>query len=163
MVEFCLAIPFLAFIIAMIFFFGTAMRGQQKVRHSARHAAWRQALTASAPVDADTLGETLRELSAGAGDSSTTANSLFVLSFPGYAESSMSTGLPSDVEIYRKFEGSISGYHAREGVPWTLGQAGVESELRSTYLAELDQQIQQMDSDAKSLADAMRALYNQRW
>jgi len=52
MVEFVLCVPLLAMLIAGMFFFGWALRNQQKTKLAARYTAWRDVHNAGARADA---------------------------------------------------------------------------------------------------------------
>ena len=59
MVEFVMCIPLLALLISGMFFFGWAMRNQQKVKVSDRYAVWRAVHNANAEADASSYAYTL--------------------------------------------------------------------------------------------------------
>ncbi len=59
MVEFVFCIPLLALLISGMFFFGWALRNQQKVKVSDRYAAWRAVHNAKAVTDASSYAYNL--------------------------------------------------------------------------------------------------------
>ena len=59
MIEFAMCIPLLALLITGMFFFGWAMRNQQKVKISDRYAVWRVVHNAKARTDASSYAYTL--------------------------------------------------------------------------------------------------------
>jgi hypothetical protein len=174
LVEFVVALPFLAMLIALTFFLGFAMGNRQQVIVAARHAAWSQASGSPAPSagqaspSASGSGprQTPQDLVAAvgsAGGSVSLAQALFIDTFPGGSSASVSTEFATSVAAWQQFRGAISASCAREGGPWMHGQADCIAPLGQQYLMGLDQALQQLPAESQGFAKALRDLYQQSW
>ena len=188
MVEFVLAIPFLATLIGLTFFLGWAARHQQDVMISARYAAWQGVLRGTTPLHSDlnemffankaaraTVGagdgpdSTRRELVDEVGATSTWAYALADEAifgadpFPAGRSAFVEASFPTDVALWRYFQGSIGKTHARDGRCWRRGQAGVAQTLRLRFLTELDQRLLGARPEGSKLAERIRTLYLNEW
>jgi len=183
MVEFVLALPLLAILIGLTFFFGWAMRNQQGVIVSARYAAWGGG-TDSSSLNAmfmdDKAGgvtvststgpdQTRQELLEQAGTFGADAYRLAYEALYGAeplgagVSATVSAGFPTNVAMWRRFEGDIVKQHACDRAPWRRGQGQVLSAIRSQFLTDLDQQLQQVPPEAQPLAETIRRLYTDPW
>lgn len=188
MVEFVLAIPFLATLIGLTFFLGWAVRHQQDVIISARYAAWQEVLRGTTLLHSDlnemffankaaraTVGvgkgpdSTRRELVDEVGATSAWAHALAdealfgAKPFPAGRSALVRASFPTDVALWRYFEGSIGKTHARDGRCWRRGQAGVAQALRLRFLIELDQRLLGVRLEGSELAARIRELYLDEW
>ncbi len=191
LVEFAMAIPLLATVIALTFFFGYAMTNQQHVIASARHVAWDKVKGGATPSSQElntaffdgkagqssvTLGtgprDTLDALVRRAERRSLPAGELIAQCigqpWPGGQSARVSADFPSSVPAWRKFTGAIQSRHVREGVEWRRTPPGGGGQrasylvpIRDQFLSELDQVVWGI-ADAP-LRDSLRRLYLQRW
>jgi len=179
-----MAIPLLAMVIALTFFFGFAMTNQQHVKASARYIPWR-AVEDGSGVSADELNtmffheraesigavggigpdETLREIVDRASWESAPAGDLLDLCitehWPHGRSASVSAEFPSSVAAWRRFTGAIRHGHVRDGVEWRRGQVSYLEPIRDQFLMNLDATI--LGIDDAPLRESLRRLYLQRW
>ena len=184
LVEFALIIPMLAGIIALTFFFGRAMMNQQHVRISSRYTTWRQ-VRAGQAVGAEDLNtqffneggadieihrgvgpdDTLDDLVTRAGDTNEWAHALaentVTGGWPRGATARVAAAFPSDVALWRQFQGQMHGRHGRDGVEWRRGEVSYLQAIRDQFLQELDQTVSGIPD--QTLQGNLRALYLQRW
>ncbi|MFW5839909.1 MAG: TadE/TadG family type IV pilus assembly protein [Planctomycetota bacterium] len=185
MVEFCLAIPLLAAVIVVTWFFGWAMKNQQKVRTAARHAAW-----SHQPVDGSIstyyndrfFNNSAVGIGIHGGGGPDDVHDAFTdevgaYTGPGYdlmAELNarytprgwrrfVSATFPTDVGYWQRFQGAIHANHARDGRSWTRGQLGYSRLLREHYLDELEESMISVPAEGTGLADMIRRLYHGGW
>ncbi len=160
MVEFCLAVPFLVFIIALIFYFGSALKIQQEVKYGARHFAWRQALSVPATPGPQEPAGTREALVDRVGDQGAElARVLFLERFPRGADGYSSARVSTNIELFENFNETVQASHVREGVPWARFQARAEDQVAVQFLGDLDNIISEMGP----LGSAIRELYLSRW
>ncbi len=186
MVEFCLAIPLLAAVIVVTWFFGWAMKNQQKVRTAARHAAW-----SHQPAGEQSVGDYYNErffnesargivIHGGSGPVGVLddfANEVAIQTGAGYAlagelvdrfvplgwRRQVAADFPSNVGLWERFQGSILGFHLREGVSWRRNQLGYSRLLRDQYVDDLDGVLETVGGAGQGLADMIRRLYRGGW
>ena len=160
MIEFCLAVPFLLFILVLIFFFGSALKTQQDVKYTARHFAWRDAQSVSQMLGPQEPAGTREALvDRLGGRSEKLARTLFMERFPRGVDGTYIGGVASRLELFDKFNKTIQAVHVREGVPWMRDQARPEDEIAVQFLGDLDSKI----SGLGALGDAIEELYLARW
>ena len=69
---------------------------------------------------------------------------------------------PSDIELWRRFQGRIRTYHAREGHQWQRsGQVSYLRSVRERFLYDLDAAVSRIDD--VTLQGNLRELYEKRW
>jgi hypothetical protein len=186
MVEFCLAIPLLAAVIVVTWFFGWAMKNQQKVRTAARHAAWSHQpdgelsageyynerffnesaenitiLGGSGPVGV--LDDFSDEVAIQTGAGYALAGELIDRFVPLGWRRQVSADFPSSVGLWQRFQGAIHGRHLREGVSWRRNQLGYSRLLREQYVDDLDDVLDTVGGAGQGLADMIRRLYRGGW
>ncbi len=159
MIEFCLAVPFLLFILVLIFFFGSALKTQQDVKYTARHFAWRDAQSVSQMLGSQEPAGTREALVRLSGRGAALAETLFMERFPRGVDGIYIGGVASRLELFDKFNKTIQAVHVREGVPWMRGQARPEDEIAIQFLGDLDSKI----SGLGALGAAIEELYLARW
>ena len=186
MMEAVLCIPLIATVLGLTFFFGWAMRNQQRVIISNRYAVWRRVL-AKDPVGGGHLNsaffagkaggisvdygggpiDTLEEYVDTAGDRGAVVESLaqelVIERFPHSHSAEVSAWFPSDVGLWQQFTGEIERRHVREGVEWRNREAALETEVRDEFFIPLDQALLAIPAPGDSLGLAFRRLYLQRW
>ena len=182
-----MVIPLMATIISLTFFFGWAMTNQQHVRVSGRYTAWRQARRAGGASGGDLnrsffagraedpsvsggsaagrTQETITDLVRAAGDVSDPAYELAEqtagAAWPRGVWARVAASFPSDVDLWRRFQGAIRSRRIREGVSWRRGQVSYLQAIRDQYLIDLAAAISEIP-DA-GLQDDLRRLYLQQW
>lgn len=180
-IEFVLCVPILAFILALIFFFGWSMMNQQHVKVAARYAAWapvRGGYTAPDQLNRDFFSDkadpvtdsaddgphdTLRLYCDKAGVSLPLAVELVLQRAPAGRHAYVSARFPSEVNVWNRFEGSIHGDRARDGVEWRRNQAAIDDALRELYLMELDRTLEDVPAPGDGLSLVFRRLYMTIW
>lgn len=185
LVEMAMAIPLLATIIGLTFFFGWAMKNQLQVQTSSRYAAWRRVRTSGGVsrqhINALFFDEraeniditssagpqaTLQDLADEAGGMSARAHMLaedtVVGGWPRGQAIEVAAGFPSDIDLWARFGGRIKSYHAREGHQWQRsGQVSYLRTIRERFLYDLDAAVSRIDDT--TLRDNLRELYEKRW
>ncbi len=184
MVEFCLAIPILAGVIACTWFFGFAMLNQQKVRVAERYGAWAHVRKVPDPVDLNTaffrgrgfnidvgadggpdtnLTAFVDEVAGWTGPGSDLANSLLANDAPRARTATVASEFSSDVAYWQRFTGQIRGSQSREGVEWRRQQLGFSRLLREEYLSDLEAMLSSVPTPGTEMADLIRQLYHNGW
>ena len=187
MIEFVMIIPMIAMIIGLTFFFGWMMANRLQVRESSRYAAWRHARTDQA-VGAGKLNdeffqhratdvgmtrglgaeETINDLIAAAGTFGNT-HAVFadaVIWNCGHQGRTVRVRakFPSDVGLYRRFQGRLASYHARDGKQWRReDDLTPERDVRDVFLADLDDALEALESGGSRMAKVMRVTYLNKW
>ena len=190
--EFALAIPMLALIIALTFFCGYALTNKQHITAASRYAVWSGAYGQAAPSD-DQLNAmflaskgdqivtsqsgwasaTLEELVTWVGcDDQSAGDFLDQCIGDGAAHSrsgEVAAEFPSSIGAWQSFIGPRRSAHFRDGGQWTRGELSYLEPVREQFLSDLDsavldiRQDQEDDSPMVSLTEALRDLYSQRW
>ncbi len=187
LIEFIFIVPLLATLIAFTWFFGYAMKNQQRVRVASRYQAWRSVRPGDrGPRPWPTLNEMFfydNATSSGSGGSSGPTRSLDDLAeaTTNYGDlttelaeelllerhvahgshASASASFPTHVGAWDRFQGSIRYSHTRDGHEWRLGQINYLEPVRDVFLQELDDEI--MGIAHASLREKLRRLYLKRW
>ena len=149
MIEFVLVVPLLALVLGLTFFFGWAMKNQQRVAVSNRYAVWR-AVTARDWVAGGAINNRILEnkgdaVTVDSRGGPTTTVTRFVNSFvnvgpeagalageifsarcPGSHGADVQAHFPSDGGLYSRFGGAITGNYVREGREWRRGEMAFE-------------------------------------
>jgi hypothetical protein len=187
--EFVMCVPLMALIIGLTYFFGFAMRNQQRVRVASRYQAWRRVHPDGRPRYSDSRWLTLNEMffgeaaegvSAGGGSgpddslhelveatdpygpqTADLAEALVMDHFPRGAPASVSAHFPTRVVMWQKFQGAINQHHIRDGVEWRRGQMSYLEPIKDQFLEDLDDVIQGIDH--AELRNNLRALYLKQW
>lgn len=184
-VEFVLAIPLLAMVIAGTFFLGWVMRNHQQMRVADRYAAWRSvddAAPTAARIDADFFdgrGEDT-SLSADAGPSGVLEAFVAAGRDESDAAGDLADNLVADgrvprgsgmtvrsqfatnVEFWRKLASTpMDSRHVREGPDWLRGQVDVGGAMRELYFSDLEQAVDQ--TAGTSISQSLRNLYQNGW
>jgi len=183
--EFVLCIPLLALLIAATFFFGWAMRNQQRMRTADRFAGWR-AVEASEPTaeqlnvmffagrgrdirlfsDSGPL-ETLEAWAASADEHSDAGGRLVeeLLDkelLPRGRSNTIRSRFDTSVAYWRRLaDEPIESQHARDGQPWQHGQVSVGQAVGDLYLNELDIKVGTVAGT--DIGTAVQSLYLQGW
>jgi len=141
LIEFVMIIPMLAMIIGLTFFFGWTMANRLHVRESSRYAAWRHVRTKSA-VGSGRLNEAFYDhrgtnigITRGLGTEETIDDLITAAGTMGSEHATFADSViwgcghqgrtvrvrakfPSEVGLYRRFQGRLASYHARDGRQW---------------------------------------------
>lgn len=186
LLEFVFAVPFLGFLIGLIFFFGWAMMNAQTVRVGARYTAWRAVYT-EAPTEATVndycmegratpvtigvrglLGAPFDSFQALVSSSRPKAGDLADElhkedGFPEGKAVNISAEFPSTVAFYRQFVGSILNRHSVDNPMWGTPASNLGGDLwgqsiKTLYLVDLDTRL-----TATPIANSLRTLYLGRW
>jgi len=183
--EFVLCVPLLALLIAATFFFGWAMRNQQRMRTADRFAAWR-AVETSEPTaeqlnvlffagrgrdirlfsDSGPL-ETLEAWAASADEHSDAGGRLVeeLLDkelLPRGRSDTIRSRFATSVEYWRRLAvDPIESHHAREGQPWRRGQVNVGRAVGNLYLDNLDAKVDTVAGT--DVGEAVQSLYLEGW
>ncbi len=186
MLEFVVALPLLALIIFVTFFFGRSMMHQQQVKIADRYTAWRPVRGAGSPNEGDlesrffqqqaeavgighgtgpddTLRDHVAEVGARHGEAQMLADHLILSQFPRGRWAQVAARFPTGGGIWDQMTGSIRHRHAREGVEWRHKQVDCEEEVRDDFLPALDQGLSGLPSGARGFGDVLRHLYNRKW
>lgn len=185
-VEFVMAIPLLAMVMAGTFFFGWAMRNHQRMCVADRYAAWRSVYVAAPSAGAlnaecfDGRGEgtsltitagpdgTLDAFVAVAGEQSPLAGELaeeLVAEelVPWGAEACVESQFSTSVAFWRRLaRGAMETRHVREGPDWVRGEVYVGAAIRELYLDDLDRALYGQAATT-SIGQSLRRLYEQGW
>jgi hypothetical protein len=185
-VEFVMAIPLLALIIALTYFFGWAMMHQQQVWIADRYAAWR-AVRGGGGAGGGHLNATFFRdeaanvsVSGGSGPAETLQDYVFAVGsysaegerladatvlgrWPRGRSASVGARFAPIPEGFRHLTGPIRSAHVREGVAWRRGQARLEHDLVDVYLGDLDGLLGALPAPAEKLAETFRGMYLHGW
>ena len=184
LIELVLAIPLLATVIALTFFFGFATTNQQHVIACDRYVVWNAVEGGASATAAELNTMFFREqasgigVEAGAGADNTLEDLLgraywesdqagelldrcLSDGWPRGRSAELAAEFPSDVPAWQQFTGAIHRYHAREGVEWTRGEVSYLEPIRDQFLSDLDAMIVAIPD--QPLRESLRRLYLQRW
>ena len=182
MLETVMILPFLAVIIGLTFFFGRALRDQQRVQVAARHMAWRN--LAAEPDYGKGYNEKMYQGHANPCDhgggggldpvrtdyiqkadaASARAGKLAdqaVDSWPDGVSDNASAGFPTEVGMWKWFKGDTHHSHSRAGVEWRRGQVSYLETIRDQFLMNLHHAV--LNLPDMTLQANLQALYLQRW
>jgi hypothetical protein len=192
LVEFALAIPILALVIALTFFCGYALTNKQHVTSACRYVVWSGAYGQPAPSDEEMnemfLASKGRRIGIDQGGwPAATPDDLVDWAAGDYPPAGalmdqcigdrsahglwaeLTAEFPSSVGAWQSLIGPRTGLHFRDGGHWTRGELSYLEPIREQFLADLDQAVmniqQDQDSDSPmvNLAGALRGLYSQNW
>jgi len=186
MTEFVLAVPFLAIVLGLTFFFGWAMRNRNQVCVADRYSAWRRVQAGSWPSEADLnrdvfggravrvglssappVTETVDQLVVEAGDRNPNAemfaDETIRQKFPTGKRAHVSAEFDTNEALWDKFTGSIHHRHGREGLTWRRDEASCWPTLRDIFYSDLDESLQRIPSPANRMAQMIRGLYLAHW
>ena len=188
MIEFVFIMPFLGFLMLLIFFFGWSMMNQQHVKTAARYAAWRHVIGPSDATgmgvnqsffaqraDIDKLsidysagpGQTLQDYAADVGavdqQAGALARTLAVDTFPCSSQARIGAEFLTNVRSWQRFTGAIVSQCGREGVEWRRGQADLMQPMAEQFLGELNSKLDGIPGAGRSLGQVMRQLYLAQW
>ncbi|MCD4699168.1 MAG: pilus assembly protein [Phycisphaerae bacterium] len=187
--EFVLAVPLLAIVLGLTFFFGWVMMHKHQVLVANRYSAWQRVdtgvwpgedrlnsiafnnrasdvvLSSEAPV-----GETADELISHAGNISpraeVLAEELITEQYPTGLRAHVSADFNPRQALWQNvMDGmyDIHHRHGREGVTWRRGEVSCWSVLRNQYYSELDDSLERVSSPADGMAQMIRGLYLTGW
>ena len=190
-IESVFCVPLIAVVLGLTFFFGWAMRNQQRVIISDRYAVWRRVVAGDAVgggrLDRDFFGgqassvavdynppdqphkgdETLEDYVSMAGQRGAAvealAQSLVLERFPRSHSAEVSAWFPPKVGLWSRFTGAIQRQYVREGVEWRNQEAALEPEVRDQFFVPLDSALLGIPAPGDSLGQAFRNLYLHRW
>jgi hypothetical protein len=188
LIEFVLAIPFLAVIISLTFFFGWSLANQQAIKVSDRYLAWSDianntrvapgGVQSATDINATFMQakgmnvqtsygsssastDTLNDLVSDAGQVAGPVAQYMVDNSPQACSVTVGAEFPN--QAWKQFTGQITGDFAREGVEWRHTQASCEPAIINQYLASMDRFFVNMPAPANSMAGTFRTLYNGSW
>lgn len=185
-IESVFCVPLIAVVLGLTFFFGWAMRNQQRVIISDRYAVWRRVVAGDAVgggrLDRDFFGGqaagvavdyaggpdgTLVEYVDRAGRRSAAvealAQRLVLERFPRSHSAEVSAWFPTDVGLWKRFTGAIERRHVREGVEWRNQEAALEPQVRDQFFIPLDSALLSIPAPGTGLGLAFQNLYLRRW
>lgn len=185
--EMVMLIPFMAMLIGLTFFFGWTMANRLHVRESSRYAAWYHARTDSA-VGSTTLNDKFYDnrgqdigLTRGLGTEETIEDLIAAAGTYGNVHAEFADSViwnrcqqgrtvrvqakfPSDVGLYRRFQGRLSSYHSRDGKQWRReDDLTPEQDVTDVFLSGLDNELRTLESNGSRLAKVMRVTYLNKW
>jgi len=186
--EFVMVIPLLAGVIALTYFFGWAMKNQQRVWAANRYASWRW-VHGQHDVNAMNLNQnffdnkaggvgvngwgggptqTLDDLVRNVTDESTRAGAMaqeLVQEWPHGCSAAIGASFPTNVTLWQWLvsDGGIRWHHQREGVEWRRHQARCEQRLADEFYSGLDNDLQSVPAPGSSLGEAARQLFLHPW
>lgn len=185
LIEFILLVPLIGLIITLTYFFGYAMRNQQRVKVAARYHVWRhlERHFNDEPIpeyreafyynltDGGTHGwgqgpaESLEDLVEATSDYNEDAHDLaedLVMDhFPRGRAGGASAEFPARIRWDRYTGGAMHGRHTRDGLAWRRGQTPYLEPIRDLFLQDLDDEI--MAIDHAQLRANIRAMYLKQW
>ena len=188
--ELAMSIPLLATVIALIFFFGYAMKNQQHVIASSRYAAWRAVDKGSPPSGyelnamffqdrASTVTvtggggprQTLYDLVDKAYWESASAGDLMGRSlsdWPAGKSANVRADFVTSLKYWQELIGPIGSLCVRDGEQWRrevsdqdILRASYLEPIRNQFLSELDEAIGRIPD--RQLSNSLKALYQRRW
>ncbi len=187
LIEFVMIIPMLAMIIGLTFFFGWTMGNRLHVRESSRYAAWRHVRTKSA-VGSGRLNEAFYDhrgtnigITRGLGTEETIDDLITAAGTMGSEHATFADSViwgcghqgrtvrvrakfPSEVGLYRRFQGRLASYHARDGRQWRReDDLTPEQDVRDVFLSDLDQALYALENGGSRMAKVMRITYLNKW
>lgn len=187
MIEFVMIIPMMAMIIGLTFFFGWTMANRLHVRQSSRYASWRHARTGQA-VGSGSLNDgffehratnvgitrglgtedTINDLIAAAGTYGDVHETFADSVIWNCGHQGRTVGVlakfPSDVGLYRRFQGRLGSYHSRDGKQWRReDDLTPEQDVRDIFLSDLDEALEVLENGGSRMAKVMRVTYLYKW
>ena len=187
LIEFVMIIPLMAMIIGLTFFFGWTMANRLHVRESSRYASWRHARTDQA-VGSGQLNNDFFEnratdigITRGLGTEETIDDLISAAATQGNEHATFADSViwgcghqgrtvrvrakfPSDVGLYRRFQGRLASYFSRDGKQWRReDDLTPEQDVRDVFLADLDQALQALENSGSRMAKVMRITYLNKW
>lgn len=185
LIEFILLVPLIGLIIGLTFFFGYAMRNQQRVKVAARYHVWRHLERHHNDEPIPEYGEvfyynltyggthgwghgpteSLEDLVEATEDyhedASDLAEDLVMDHFPRGRAGGASAEFPTRINMWQRFRGAMHGRHVRDGLTWRRGHTPYLEPIRDLFLQELDDEI--MAIDHPQLRENIRAMYLKQW
>jgi len=186
LIEFAMAVPFIALVIAATFFFGWSMVNQQHLKVADRYTAWRYVRGAGNPSEGE-LNDTLLDGNAGTVSiARTRADERTVSDFIAqagqesalaevYAEHIVADGaprsraarvsadFPSELGYAAALEEPMTARHGREGREWRRRQVDCERELTADFLYSLDDSLMSLSGPVSRLGRRLTEMYTRRW
>ena len=185
-VEFVLAIPFLAFILGITFFFGWALMHKQKVMIADRYSAWQRVETGSWPGEdrlnnlvfngraadvnlssEEPVWETADDLVNQTGQisrqSEMLADELVLQRFPAGHRAHVAASFDPEETLWQRYTGAIHHRYGREGITWRRAEVSCWLTLRDFYYADLDAVLERMPAPANRMAQTIRSFYLASW
>lgn len=187
--EFVLAVPLLAMVVALTFFFGWVMMNKHQVLVASRYSAWQRVDTGAWPSEGRLnyivfnnrasdvvlsseapVGETADELISQAGDMSprteVLAEELITERYPPGRRAHVSADFnPRQAFWQSVMKGMYDLHHlyGREGVTWRRAEVSCWAVLRNQYYSELDDSLGRVSAPADGMAQMIRGLYLGEW
>lgn len=181
-----MVLPFMGMLLALIFFFGWALRNQQHVKVSDRYWSWRRVRAGGAASASElngkffgrtasgvtlrtdrgpdeTLGDYVDRVSEASRPAGVLADETVLDTFPRGRGVDVSAEFPTDVGVWRWFTGAIHHRHVRDGVEWRRGQARCENAVRDQFLGDLDERLDNVPAPGRNMGKTFRQLYLARW
>ncbi|MBN1555307.1 MAG: pilus assembly protein [Phycisphaerae bacterium] len=184
-VEFVMAIPLLALIIAGTFFFGWLMRNHLRLRAADRYAAWRSVEDtppSGAEIDEEFFDgraegthlegdsgsdETLQAFIVAARNQSADADELAENlvarhHVPRARGQKIKTKFTTSVEFWQKMApGMMDSRHVREGRDWVRGEVNLGGSLRELYFSDIEQSVE--DVAGENISQSLQNLFQNGW
>ena len=191
MIEMVLVIPFLAFMIGVIYFFGWAMMHQQHVKVSDRYASWR------AVYGGGTTGDNLNDYffrnqgtnielayEAAPGDTAATyddylaaasrmgqmpaglADRTVVQGNQGFSRghyTNVAAEFPHRSGVSSLYKGQIRAGAGRQGLEWRRAHANEVAALVDQFLGDVDSAMNGVPGDGNAMGQVVRRLYLDGW
>lgn len=83
--------------------------------------------------------------------------------FPRAQAARVGAEFGTDVAAFRKYTGSIRGYHIRDGVEWRRNEAGCRYVTRKQFLDNLDQVLTSVPDPGTEMGKMIRGTYVNGW
>ncbi|MCK4624088.1 MAG: pilus assembly protein [Phycisphaerae bacterium] len=189
MVEFVIALPFLAIVLGLTFFFGWVMMHKHQVLIANRYSAWQRVDTGAWPGEGslnelafnnrassvslsseNPVADTVNDLVTEAGNMSprteVLAEELVTEQYPPGRRAHVSADFNPRKALWQNVMRDmydIHHRHGREGVTWRRGEASCWPVLRNQYYSELDESLERISSPADRMAEMIRGLYLAGW
>ena len=185
MTEFLLALPVLAFILALLLFLGWSLMRQQHVVAAARYAVWREMESGVNTIDAPTVNTRLLggaaqpvDMSGGSYPAEAIflwqdtaaqeqvgplALAFFDHNWPTGHQLRLDVHYQPPTNVGRQFGNDFAVRVARDGPPWIREQVQPWPVLTRQYYQDLDDQLSGVPLEAQPVAEVFRDLYRSDW
>ena len=120
----------------------------------------------SGPTDEfEELADTAGQYSGDAGDlaSELLIHRTYYHGFQRARRAEVSSDFTSEVEAFRRFQGSIHSHHIRDGVEWRRHQAELRRAIREQFLLPLHDALESVPSPGDGMARMIEGLYKHGW
>lgn len=183
MIEFVMALPFLATVIGFTFFFGWGMLHKQQTIMASRYSVWEGVDTGIWPSEdqvnrvgfggkagnlvlSDQPGPDLAKqelLNRVNQDALSLADATIGQAFTGGHRGSVAADFTTTRALWQQFGTTITSSHARDGLTWGVEEVNCWNALRDVYFSDFQQSLNMMDPAASGLVATIEDLYSSYW